>query len=128
MNTLGPRIYGSEVVAHALKQDRTVVLTPADRHGFHLEIDGRPLTDGSDGLPVECFDFPILEKGRRNTGIAEDAVGLSEDILFSTDPPHCSDCYGYQTRRTVTKENGEDVTVLHCRRCERTRPEGDGDE
>lgn len=116
----------STVVSRALSQERTVELVSGDR-GIHLEIDGERLTDGTSGLPLESFEYPL--KDRRGANVSRDALDLAERILFSGEEPRCPDCYGPREWFTVTSDAGREVLLSHCWRCHRTIAEdGERDE
>lgn len=70
-----------DVVEKALEQDREVVLTRAERYGFHVVIDGVPVTEQSgdcdDGLPWEGLTYPI-DDSRLNP--SERAIEKSEEV------------------------------------------------
>jgi ribosomal protein S27AE len=115
----------STVVARALGQDRRVELAMDDR-GVHLKIDGERLTDGSSGLPLESFEYPLVDRLGRN--VSEDALDLAERVLFTGEKPRCPRCYGPRTWFTVHADGAREVRLSHCWRCHRTVREGDGDE
>ena len=70
-------------ISKALDQGRTVEITKADDYGYHIEIDGVPLTRNKDkiengwdddGLPHEMFDV------RTSDSLSDEAEDLIEQI------------------------------------------------
>lgn len=118
----------SDVVSRALRQGRTVELTHReDDRGIHIEIDGERLTDGSSGLAMESFDYPLI--GDRGPHVSEGALDLADRVMFSGENPRCHDCYSAVKRRPVTDScSGESVHVARCVGCKRAYTEDPADE
>lgn len=75
------RLY--EYISKALNQGRTVKITKADDYGFHIEIDGVPLTRRDEmiergredhGLPHETFEIGVPDS------VSEAAESKMEEI------------------------------------------------
>jgi len=112
----------ADVVNRALEQDRDVSLAMGDR-GIHLEIDGQALTEGTAGLPLESFEYPLWDG--RGFSVSSDALALADDILFSGEEPRCPRCYGPRAYYPVNTDRGEPHRVAYCYRCERSEFVGD---
>ncbi|MFW5900480.1 MAG: hypothetical protein ACOCTH_01730 [Halodesulfurarchaeum sp.] len=63
-----------DLIQQAFREGREVDLVQAEEYGYHIEIDGVPITDGGtgDGLPREIFSWPV--EGWTRTPEAEEKV------------------------------------------------------
>ena len=125
MSVRGSGPWMSSVIARALEQGRRVEIV-MDGGGLHLEIDGERLTDGSSGLPLESFEYPLRNRGVPN--VSERALDLADRVMFTGDEPRCPQCYGPRMYFTTTSDGGRDVRLAHCQRCHVTVPVGERDE
>lgn len=118
------RFHLDGVVGRALEQGREVRITDAEGYGFHLEIDGQPVTETYDGegIPWDSIGFPLLPR-RGGQTVTEDALDIARDVMFTGSEPRCPHCTGPREWFTVTRDDGDQVEVSRCRRCKRTVPE-----
>ncbi|NUC74730.1 hypothetical protein HTZ84_20935 [Haloterrigena sp. SYSU A558-1] len=74
-----------EIVEKALQQDRDVLIEAANGYGFHIVVDGVPVTESErapekdEGLPWEGLEYPLVRGGR--TSSSDQALEKAREIV-----------------------------------------------
>lgn len=111
----------SRVLIEAMEQGREVRLTPADRNGVDVEIDGRSIseTHSGEGLPWESFSYPVVPY-RGTSSFTQESQEWAHEIMMASDSDRCPECY--RTRTRFTTEERPDTELIHCPGCEHVKP------
>jgi len=90
------------VVSAALREDRTVELRSAEKHGFVVVVDGVPIAPEpvEDGLPIEHLEYPL------------DRVNLSEDAEQVVDEIRSAE-QRRRNRRRMRRLNTDSAVDAH---------------